>query len=420
MVHAVANSVVPKFTVVIGGSFGAGNYGMCGRAYEPRLLWMWPNARISVMGGEQAAGVLTTVKRDQLAREGQPFSAEDEAAIRDPILRKYDERGIALLLHRPAVGRRHSRPGRDAGRRWRSGCRRRTTRRFRRRSSASSGCDRRGGRYCTMSYQFLTDPPRRPGRARHAQPARRAQRVQRTRDRRPAALGRRRRERSRPAGGRARRARARCSAPAPTRRGWRGWPATRHEENVTRRRRGRGDVPRASTRCPARSSAASTARRSAVARAWPRSATSSSPTESRDLRVHRDQAGHPAGDDLAVRAAEDRRLGRARAVPHRHALRRRTGQGDRPGPRGGARGRARRDGAALRDRAAVGRAHRRGRGQAAAFRRCAGRTPDEVAELTATAIAEQRVSDEGQEGLRAFLEKRKPAWAAREVRVRRW
>jgi len=93
MVHAVANSVVPKFTVIIGGSFGAGNYGMCGRAYEPRLLWMWPNARISVMGGEQAAGVLTTVKRDQLAREGKPFSAEDEAAIREPILEKYDEEG---------------------------------------------------------------------------------------------------------------------------------------------------------------------------------------------------------------------------------------------------------------------------------------------------------------------------------------
>ena len=74
MVHAVANSVVPKFTVIIGGSFGAGNYGMCGRAYEPRFLWMWPNARISVMGGEQAAGVLTTVKRDQLAREGKTLS----------------------------------------------------------------------------------------------------------------------------------------------------------------------------------------------------------------------------------------------------------------------------------------------------------------------------------------------------------
>ena len=74
LVHAVANSVVPKFTVVIGGSFGAGNYGMCGRAYEPRLLWMWPNARISVMGGEQAAGVLVTVKRDQLGRQGKPLS----------------------------------------------------------------------------------------------------------------------------------------------------------------------------------------------------------------------------------------------------------------------------------------------------------------------------------------------------------
>ena len=93
MVHAVANSVVPKFTVVIGGSFGAGNYGMCGRAYEPRLLWMWPNARISVMGGEQAAGVLTTVKRDQLAREGASLSADEEAAIRQPILDKYEREG---------------------------------------------------------------------------------------------------------------------------------------------------------------------------------------------------------------------------------------------------------------------------------------------------------------------------------------
>jgi 3-methylcrotonyl-CoA carboxylase beta subunit/propionyl-CoA carboxylase len=93
MVHAVANSVVPKFTVIVGGSFGAGNYGMCGRAYEPRLLWMWPNARISVMGGEQAAGVLTTVKRDQLAREGKPFPSEEERAIRDPILAKYDHEG---------------------------------------------------------------------------------------------------------------------------------------------------------------------------------------------------------------------------------------------------------------------------------------------------------------------------------------
>ncbi|MDQ3069640.1 MAG: methylcrotonoyl-CoA carboxylase [Acidobacteriota bacterium] len=93
MVHAVANSVVPKFTAIIGGSFGAGNYGMCGRAYEPRLLWMWPNARISVMGGEQAASVLTTVKRDQLAREGKTLSAGEEQAIRQPILDKYELEG---------------------------------------------------------------------------------------------------------------------------------------------------------------------------------------------------------------------------------------------------------------------------------------------------------------------------------------
>jgi acetyl-CoA carboxylase carboxyltransferase component len=93
MVHAVANSTVPKFTVIIGGSFGAGNYGMCGRAYAPRFLWMWPNARISVMGGEQAAGVLTTVKRDQLAREGKELSSEEERAIADPVLQKYEEEG---------------------------------------------------------------------------------------------------------------------------------------------------------------------------------------------------------------------------------------------------------------------------------------------------------------------------------------
>jgi len=93
MVHAVANSTVPKFTVIIGGSFGAGNYGMCGRAYSPRFMWVWPNARISVMGGEQAAGVLTTVKRDQLAREGKELSAAEERSIADPVLAKYEEEG---------------------------------------------------------------------------------------------------------------------------------------------------------------------------------------------------------------------------------------------------------------------------------------------------------------------------------------
>lgn len=94
MVHAVANAKVPKFTIVIGGSFGAGNYGMCGRAYSPRFLWMWPNSRISVMGGEQAANVLLTVKRDQLARRNQPDMSEDEQAeFKAPILEKYEREG---------------------------------------------------------------------------------------------------------------------------------------------------------------------------------------------------------------------------------------------------------------------------------------------------------------------------------------
>jgi acetyl-CoA carboxylase carboxyltransferase component len=93
MVHAVANAEVPKFTVVIGGSFGAGNYGMCGRAYQPRQLWMWPNARISVMGGEQAASVLSQVKQEQRTRRGRPMSAEEVSALEAPILAKYEEEG---------------------------------------------------------------------------------------------------------------------------------------------------------------------------------------------------------------------------------------------------------------------------------------------------------------------------------------
>ncbi|MGH6656928.1 MAG: carboxyl transferase domain-containing protein, partial [Actinocrinis sp.] len=93
MVTAVACSVVPKFTVVIGGSFGAGNYGMCGRAYDPRFLWMWPNARISVMGGEQAASVLATVRRDGYDARGEEWSAEDEAAFKAPILESYEHQG---------------------------------------------------------------------------------------------------------------------------------------------------------------------------------------------------------------------------------------------------------------------------------------------------------------------------------------
>ncbi|MBI5566454.1 MAG: methylcrotonoyl-CoA carboxylase, partial [Chloroflexi bacterium] len=94
MVHAVANANVPKLTVIIGGSFGAGNYGMCGRAYGPRLLWMWPNARISVMGGEQAANVLLTVKQEQLARAKQTLlNEQQQAEFKQPILEKYEREG---------------------------------------------------------------------------------------------------------------------------------------------------------------------------------------------------------------------------------------------------------------------------------------------------------------------------------------
>ena len=93
MVHAVANAQVPKFTVIIGGSFGAGNYGMNGRAYQPRQLWMWPNARISVMGGEQAASVLAQVKQEQRGREGRTMSAEEIDAVKAPVLAKYEEEG---------------------------------------------------------------------------------------------------------------------------------------------------------------------------------------------------------------------------------------------------------------------------------------------------------------------------------------
>ena len=93
LVMAVACADVPKFTVIIGGSYGAGNYGMCGRAYDPTMMWMWPNARISVMGGEQAAGVLTQVKNQVLKREGKQWPAADEQRFKDDILDLYDTQG---------------------------------------------------------------------------------------------------------------------------------------------------------------------------------------------------------------------------------------------------------------------------------------------------------------------------------------
>lgn len=95
MVHAVANADIPKFTVIIGGSYGAGNYAMAGRAYAPRLLWMWPTSKISVMGGEQAANTLLTVKLEALAREGKTMTEEEQEKFKEPILKKYEEESSA-------------------------------------------------------------------------------------------------------------------------------------------------------------------------------------------------------------------------------------------------------------------------------------------------------------------------------------
>ncbi len=95
LVNAVACARVPKITVMVGGSYGAGNYAMCGRAYEPRFLWMWPNARISVMGGEQAASVLAQVTREKKKRQGEAWSAEDEKAFKAPLLEQYNQQSAA-------------------------------------------------------------------------------------------------------------------------------------------------------------------------------------------------------------------------------------------------------------------------------------------------------------------------------------
>ena len=93
MVTAVATARVPKFTVIVGGSFGAGNYGMCGRAFGPRFLWTWPNARISVMGGEQAASVLATVRRDNLEAQGKKWPKAEEEKFKEPIRAQYEAQG---------------------------------------------------------------------------------------------------------------------------------------------------------------------------------------------------------------------------------------------------------------------------------------------------------------------------------------
>ncbi len=119
LVTAVATAQVPKVTMIIGGSFGAGNYGMCGRAYSPRFLWMWPNARISVMGGEQAATVLAMVKREGIERKGGEWTGRRRGRVPRADPRKIRARGPPALFVGAAVGRRHHRPGDARARCWR-------------------------------------------------------------------------------------------------------------------------------------------------------------------------------------------------------------------------------------------------------------------------------------------------------------
>ena len=142
MVTAVATASVPKFTVVTGGSFGAGNYGMCGRAYSPRFLLMWPNARISVMGGEQAASVLATVKRDGIERKGGEWSADEEEAFKQPIRDLYEAEGSARTIPRRASGTMASSSRRTRAACWAWPSRPASTRPSAIAASASSGCRR--------------------------------------------------------------------------------------------------------------------------------------------------------------------------------------------------------------------------------------------------------------------------------------
>ena len=140
MVNAVATARVPKLTVVIGGSYGAGNYSMCGRAYSPRFLWMWPNARISVMGGEQAAAVLATVRRDQLEGSGKEWSVADEEAFRRQIREQYEAQGHPYFS-RHACGTTASSNHCRHARSWDSRCRSSGRHRSIRSATACSGCD---------------------------------------------------------------------------------------------------------------------------------------------------------------------------------------------------------------------------------------------------------------------------------------
>ena len=157
MVNAVACARVPKFTVVVGGSFGAGTYSMCGRAYSPRFLWLWPGARVSVMGGQQAASVLSTIRRQQIEDGGGSWSAEEEAAFQAPVLEQFEEQGnpyysTARLWDDGVIDPARTREVLGLARRRLHAAPRWTTS-----ATASSGCERR---------RVLHRPDRQPRRDR--------------------------------------------------------------------------------------------------------------------------------------------------------------------------------------------------------------------------------------------------------------
>ena len=334
MVHAVANSVVPKFTVIIGGSFGAGNYGMCGRAYEPRLLWMWPNARISVMGGEQAAGVLATVKRDQLAREGKTLSADEERRSAQPILEKYEREGSPYYSTARLWDDGDSRSGEDARRararavgglqRADSGAEVRRLPDVDVRSEHVSDCiiaARAPVDYVTLNRPDVRNAFNEELIAELTAWARVvAGRRHRVRvaccGRRQGVLRRRRR-----------------------RRGCRRWSATRARRTSGRQRDG-ARCSHALEGCRCRSSAASTARRSAAAPGCAAVCDIVVAAEDAVFGFTEVKLGILPAVISPYVAGEDRAVGGARAVPHRRAFLRRARERDRTRPRGRARRRS--------------------------------------------------------------------------------
>ncbi len=355
MVHAVANSVVPTFTVLIGGSFGAGNYGMCGRAYDPRLLWMWPNARISVMGAEQAAGVLTTVKRDQYARDGKTLTEAEEEEIRRPIVEKYEREGspyyaTARLWDDGLLDPVQTRDTLALGLVGRLQCPD-SRRAFRRLQDVA------------MAFTHLL--ARRDGAVEHLTLNRPDVRNAFNEEMIEELSGWADRAARRPHDPRGRPARRRLRVLGRRRPLVDGQDGGLHAGAEPPRRGG----ARADVRPPRH--AALPAHRLRPRRRPRRRVGSGRRLRHRDrgarraLRIHRGPARHRAGDHLALRRRQDRPVGRTRAVSHRGAVLRRTGPRNRPGARGRRARRTRGRSAPDRRRRAGQRAAGRGRGKGA-------------------------------------------------------